>query len=109
MNCQKHAPDDCVLTVPPVIPFSCANRLRYVVVDNRSGKEAAVEVLRRFLLEKGVILRDHKIASEYRDVTLQPAHLTATGRSERSVLSLIESLEGLAESVPGISKPRPGF
>ena len=36
MNCLKHAPDDCVLTVPPVIPFSCANRLRYVVVENRT-------------------------------------------------------------------------
>jgi len=60
-------------------------------------------------MDKGVILMDYKIASEYRDATLRPAQPAAAGRSERSGLSLIESLEGLAESALVISKPRPRF
>lgn len=73
----------------------------------RSSKGAAAEVLRLVLLEKIVILMDYKIASEYRDVALRPEHLAAAQRSAESVLSLIASLEGLAEPVQVINKPRP--
>ena len=54
-----------------------------------------------------MLLMDYKIASEYRDVALRPEHLAAARRSAQSVLSLIASLEGLAESVQVIDKPRP--
>lgn len=50
---------------------------------------------------------DYKIASEYRDVALRPEHLTAARRSAETVLSLIADLEGLAEPVHVVSKPRP--
>ncbi len=73
----------------------------------RSGKGAAAEVLRLILLEKVVILMDHKIASEYRDVALRPEHLAVARRSSESVLALIENLEGLAEPVQIHSKIRP--
>ena len=59
------------------------------------------------LMERVVLLMDYKIASEYRDVALRPEHLAAARRSEESVLSLIGSLEGLAEPVQVVSKPRP--
>jgi len=59
------------------------------------------------LLEKVVILLDYKIASEYRDVALRPKHLAASRRSAETVLSLIVNLEGLAEPVHVLSKPRP--
>lgn len=73
----------------------------------RSSKGAAAEVLRLVLLEEIVVLMDYKIASEYRDVALRPEHLTAARRSAETVLSLIESLEGLAEPVFIVNKPRP--
>lgn len=50
---------------------------------------------------------DYKIASEYRDVALRPEHLTAARRSAETVVSLITDLEGLAEPVRVVSKPRP--
>jgi len=50
---------------------------------------------------------DYKIASEYRDVALRPEHLAASRRSVEAVLSLINSLGGLAEPVHAASKPRP--
>jgi predicted nucleic acid-binding protein len=59
------------------------------------------------LLEKVVILMDYKIASEYRDVALRPEHLAAARRSAASVLDLIDSLEGVADPVQVVSKPRP--
>jgi len=59
------------------------------------------------LLKKVAILMDYKIASEYRDVALRPEHLAAARRSAETVLSLIDSLEGLAEPVQVASKPRP--
>ena len=59
------------------------------------------------LMERVVILMDYKIASEYRDVALRPEHLAAARRTGESVLSLIEGLEGLAEPVQVVSKPRP--
>jgi putative PIN family toxin of toxin-antitoxin system len=73
----------------------------------RSSKGAAAEVLRLVLLEKIVILMDYKIASEYRDVALRPEHLAAARRSAETVLDLIGSLEGLAEPVQVVNKPRP--
>jgi putative PIN family toxin of toxin-antitoxin system len=73
----------------------------------RSSKGAAAEVLRLILLEKVVILMDYKIASEYRDVALRPEHLAASRRSAETVLSLIGNIEGLAEPVQVVSKPRP--
>ena len=59
------------------------------------------------LLERIVILMDYKIASEYRDVALRPEHLTAARRSVEAVLSLIESIEGVAEPVFVAHKQRP--
>lgn len=73
----------------------------------RSSKGAAAEVLRLVLMERVVLLMDYKIASEYRDVALRPEHLAAARRSEEGVLSLIGSLEGLAEPVQVVSKQRP--
>ena len=73
----------------------------------RSSKGAAAEVVRLVLMERVVILMDYKIASEYRDVALRPEHLAAARRSEESVLSLIGSLEGVAEPVQVVNKPRP--
>ena len=72
----------------------------------RSSKEAAAEVLRLLLLERVVLLMGYKIASEYRDLALRPEHLAAARRSVQSVLSLIASLQGLADSVQVIDKPR---
>lgn len=54
-----------------------------------------------------MVLMDYKIASEYRDVALRPEHLAASQRSAETVLSLIATLEGLAEPVHVVSKPRP--
>lgn len=54
-----------------------------------------------------MILLDYKVASEYRDVALRPEHLAAARRSPETVLSLIGDLEGLAEPVDVVSKPRP--
>lgn len=59
------------------------------------------------LLEKVVLLMDYKIASEYRDVALRPEHLAAARRSASGVLALIRGLEGVAEGVQVIAKPRP--
>jgi putative PIN family toxin of toxin-antitoxin system len=73
----------------------------------RSSKGAAAEVLRLILLQKVVILMDYKIASEYRDVALRPEHLTAARRSAETVLSLLDTVEGIAEPVHVVSKPRP--
>jgi putative PIN family toxin of toxin-antitoxin system len=73
----------------------------------RSGHGAAAEVLRLVLLEKVVILMDYKIPSEYRDVALRPEHLSASGRTAESVLALIEGIEGVAESILVVRKPRP--
>ena len=73
----------------------------------RSSKGAAAEVLRLVLLGKIVVLMDYKIASEYRDVAMRREHLAASRRSAESVLSLIATLEGLAEPVHVVSKPRP--
>ena len=78
-----------------------------LVTALRSSKGAAAEVLRLVLLEKVVILLDYKIVSEYRDVALRPEHLAAARRSTETVLSLIGDLEGLAEPVNVVSKPRP--
>jgi putative PIN family toxin of toxin-antitoxin system len=73
----------------------------------RSSKGAAAEVLRLVFLEKLVILMDYKIGSEYRDVALRPEHLATARRSAETVLSLIDDLEGLAEPVQVVNKPRP--
>ncbi len=54
-----------------------------------------------------MILMEYKIASEYRDVALRPEHLAAALRSEKDVLALIEGLEGIAEPVLVVRKPRP--
>ena len=54
-----------------------------------------------------MVLMDYKIASEYRDVALRPEHLAAARRSAETVMALIGSLEGLAEPVQVVSKPRP--
>ena len=73
----------------------------------RSSRGAAAEVLRLILLKKVVILVDYKIASEYRDVALRPEHLSASGRTADGVLALIEGIEGIAEPILVVRKPRP--
>jgi predicted nucleic acid-binding protein len=50
---------------------------------------------------------DYKIAAEYRDVALRPEHLAASRQTSSKILTLIETLEELAEAIHVSVKPRP--
>lgn len=65
----------------------------------RSSTGAAAEVVRLADLGKLTLLLDYKLVSEYRDVTLRPQHLAASGRTREDLETLIERLEAIAAPV----------
>ncbi len=73
----------------------------------RSSNGAAGEVIRLVLRREIVTLMNHNLGLEYRDVALRPEHVAASGLAAGEILELIELLEGLAEPVLVVRKPRP--
>jgi putative PIN family toxin of toxin-antitoxin system len=73
----------------------------------RSSDGAAGEILRLILRRKLVPLMDHKLGLEYRDVALRPEQLQAFGLSAVEVVTVIEAIEALAESVKVVVRHRP--
>lgn len=54
-----------------------------------------------------MVLMDHKLGLEYRDVALRQKHVEASNLNSEEILSLIEALEAFAESVNVIDLHRP--
>jgi len=54
-----------------------------------------------------VVLMDHKLGLEYRDVALRQEHVNVSNLSSTEILALIEALEAFAEPVKIITRYRP--
>ena len=78
-----------------------------VVTAVRSANGAAGEVVELILRGVVVILMDHKVAYEYRDVALRPEHVAASALSHEEIATLIDALEDIAEPVLVDWKHRP--
>lgn len=52
-------------------------------------------------------LMDLKLGLEYRHVALRSEHVRAWALSKREIMELIEAVEGFAEPVDVVTKPRP--
>ncbi len=50
---------------------------------------------------------DYKLACEYRDVSLRPNHLAASGKTRKEIELLLDALEAVAEPILVTMQPRP--
>jgi putative PIN family toxin of toxin-antitoxin system len=73
----------------------------------RSNAGAAAEVIRMALRSELVTLMDYKLACEYREVTLRPGHMHASGRSIADTEAIVDALEAIAEPVFVAFRHRP--
>jgi putative PIN family toxin of toxin-antitoxin system len=78
-----------------------------LVTALRSSTGAAAENVRLALLRELTILMDYKLACEYRDVTLRPEQLMATGKTQRETELLLDMLEAVAEPVQVLIRHHP--
>jgi putative PIN family toxin of toxin-antitoxin system len=73
----------------------------------RSSEGAVGKIVRMVFRGELVVLMDHKLGLEYRDVALRQKHVEASNLNSEEILSLIEALEAFAESVNVIDLHRP--
>lgn len=73
----------------------------------RSERGAAAEVIRRAILGELIVLMDHKVAYEYRDVAFRARQLHVAGKSQEQIADILNLLEAQAEAVRVYFKPRP--
>jgi putative PIN family toxin of toxin-antitoxin system len=73
----------------------------------RSSTGAAAEIVRLAAVRKLTLLMDYKLVCEYRDVSLRPQRVAASGRAPEDAEATIEMLEAIATPVLVRVKHRP--
>ncbi len=73
----------------------------------RSDSGPSAELFRMVFRGNVILLMDHKLGLEYRDVALRQEHISASRLKASEILELIEALESFAEPVRVVWKPRP--